>query len=86
MPKPEWMVERDAERAAEAAKNEEGLWQEVIRRNKAAKRAVVDLPAKKLLMLELAEHDTAGGTLPAHDIARDSSSPYSDFLTAQNCA
>jgi hypothetical protein len=74
---PEWMVERDAKRASEAAiippPTKEELWQEVFRRNKAAYRPSVDLPTKQHLLLELANNHMTCGTRLARDVAPDPS-------------
>jgi L-amino acid N-acyltransferase YncA len=87
--KPEWMVERDAKRAEEAAKmppppTEQELWQEVLRRNKVAYRPVVGLPKRQSLVLELSDNEKTGGTRLTQDVARDPSRIYLDPAKATN--
>ena len=81
------MVEHDIKRAAEAAKTpiptEEELWQEVFRRNKAAYRPVVDLPAWQQLVLELADDGKTSKPRLAQDVAHK---PSPDCPTPQNPA
>jgi hypothetical protein len=86
LPKPAWLVQRDAKIAAEAAREEEKLLQEIHTRNRAVKRAILDLPPKLHLLLELTNNENFDGVRLVQELPQAFSVPHSDHAAVQNPA